>query len=59
MTAPSIETRAGCTRCGPLLVEARVGIGLVSGVDTNAGSEGVGMVAWKGSPPRLDSMRAM
>ena len=30
-----------------------------SGVDTRAGSEGVGMVAWKLSHRRLDSMRAM
>jgi hypothetical protein len=49
--------REGCTRCDPLSVEARVGKGLVSGVDTRAGSEGVGIYGWKLSCPRLDSMR--
>jgi hypothetical protein len=57
MTAPSIDTREGCTRCGPLSVEARVESGLVAGGDTSAGVEGVGIVAWKLSCPRLDSMR--
>jgi hypothetical protein len=57
MTVPSIDTREGCIRCGPLSVEERVGSGLVSGVDTRAGSEGVGIFGWKLSRIRLDSMR--
>jgi len=38
-------------------MEASVGIGLVSGVDTMAGSEGVGIFAWKLPRACLDSMR--
>jgi hypothetical protein len=41
----------------PAVGGASVGIGLVSGVDTMAGSEGVGIFGWKLSRTRLDSMR--
>jgi hypothetical protein len=52
-----METPDRCLGCEPLSVEASGGKGLVSGVDTMARSEGVGICAWKLSRTRLDSIR--
>jgi hypothetical protein len=45
-----------CLDWDPLSVEAMVGKGLVSGVDTMAGSNGVGIYGWKLSAGRIESM---